>query len=172
MELSKKDRIILFNQYEILKRLDTDNAEQYEIYQDILAQGFEYNYEEIGPALCEVPYSVSEKVYEILKMLRCMTFSFDNLEDVTGLDREDYIFRGFDGNDNEEAKYYEYAEWLIKSNCKYQEFKDCEFNSHSKILPEYKGMLERFGKLAKTRTNGIHSADLSADELNYIIDKK
>lgn len=35
MELSKKDRIILFNQYEILKRLDTDNAEQYEIYQDI-----------------------------------------------------------------------------------------------------------------------------------------
>ena len=63
MELSKKDRIILFNQYEILKRLDTDNAEQYEIYQDILAQGFEYNYEEIGPALCEVPYSVSEKVY-------------------------------------------------------------------------------------------------------------
>ena len=32
MELSKKDRIILFNQYEILKRLDTDNAEQYEIY--------------------------------------------------------------------------------------------------------------------------------------------
>ena len=46
MELSKKDRIILFNQYEILKRLDTDNAEQYEIYQDILAQGFEYNYEE------------------------------------------------------------------------------------------------------------------------------
>lgn len=172
MELSKKDRIILFNQYEILKRLDTDNAEQYEIYQDILAQGFEYNYEEIGPALCEVPYSVSEKVYEILEMLRCMTFSFDNLEDVTGLDREDYIFRGFDRNDNEEAKYYEYAEWLIKSNGKYQEFKDCEFNSHSKILPEYKGMLERFGKLAKTRTNGIHSADLSADELNYIIDKK
>ena len=138
MELSRKDRIILFNQYEILKRLDTDNAEQ----------------------------------YEILEMLRCMTFSFDNLEDVTGLDREDYIFRGFDGNDNEEAKYYEYAEWLIKSNGKYQEFKDCEFNSHSKILPEYKGMLERFGKLAKTRTNGIHSADLSADELNYIIDKK
>ena len=60
----------------------------------------------------------------------------------------------------------------VEVNKKYQEFKDCEFNSHSKILPEYKRMLERFGKLAKTRTNGIHSADLSADELNYIIDKK
>ena len=141
MELSKKDRIILFNQYEILKRLDTDNAEQYEIYQDILAQGFEYNYEEIGPALCEVPYSVSEKVYEILEMLRCMTFSFDNLEDVTGLDREDYLFRGFDGNDNEEAKYYEYAEWLIKSNGKYQEFKDLHLSlnmARGKPAPDHR----------------------------------
>lgn len=96
MELSRKDRIILFNQYEILKRLDTDSAEQYEIYQDILAQGFEYEYDDIGPSLFEVPQSVSEKVYEILGMFRRMVFSFDNLEDVTGLDREDYMFRGFD----------------------------------------------------------------------------
>ena len=170
MELSKKDRMMLYNQYEILKRLDTDNAEQYELYQYILTEGFEYNYENIGPALSVVPYSVSEKVYEILEMLRCMTFSFDKLQDTTGLDREDYMFRGFDGNG--ETDYYSYAKWLIKSNDKYQEFKDCEFNSHSKILPIYEEMLERFGELAMTRKNGIHSANLSADELNYIIDKK
>ena len=66
MELSKKDRIILHNQYEILKRLDTDNAELYEEYQGILLNGFEYLYDDIGSLLDEVPCSVSEKVHDIL----------------------------------------------------------------------------------------------------------
>lgn len=170
MELSKKDRIILFNQYEILKRLDTDNAEQYEIYQDILAQGFEYNYEEIGSSFEEVPYSVSEKVHEILEMLRCMTFSFDNLDDVTGLDREDYMFRGFDGN--QETDYYSYAKWLVKNNHKFEKFEKCEFNSNRNILPHYEEMLKRFYEVTRDKREGIYSTNLSADELNYIIDKK
>nr|DAM57606.1 MAG TPA: YfbU domain protein [Caudoviricetes sp.] len=170
MELSRKDRIILFNQYEILKRLDTDSAEQYEIYQDILAQGFEYEYDDIGPSLFEVPQSVSEKVYEILGMFRRMVFSFDNLEDVTGLDREDYMFRGFDGN--EETEHYVYAKWLVKNNHKFGEFENCEFNSHWNILPRYEEMLERFYEVTKDKEKGIYSTNLSADELNYIIDKK
>lgn len=170
MELSKKDRIILFNQYEILKHLDSNNAEQYKLYQDILAQGFEYNYDDICSSFDEVPYSVSEKVHEILGMLRCMTFSFDNLQDVTGLSREDYMFRGFDGN--EETEYYAYAEWLVKRNGDYNEFKKCEFNSHWRLLPRYEEMLERFYEVTREKKKGIYSTDLSADELNYIIDKK
>lgn len=169
MELSKKDRIILYNQYEILKRLDTDNAELYEEYQGILQHGFEYLYDDIGSLLDEVPCSVSEKVNSILEMFMCMTFSFDKLQDTTGLDREDYMFSGFDGN--EEVDYYRYAKWLITHD-RYSEFKNCEFNSHWHILPRYEEMLERYNEVIKKKEKGICSTNLSADELNYIIDKK
>lgn len=169
MELSKKDRIILYNQYEILKRLDTDNAEIYAKDQAILLHGFEYNYDDIGSSFDEIPCSVSKKVHDILRMFRCMTSSFDRLEDTAGLNRNDYMFRGFDMTD--EPEYYTYAEWLITYG-KYSEFKDCEFNSHWHILPRYEKMLERFKEVTKGKDDSIDIIDLSINELNYIIDKK
>lgn len=45
MELSKKDKLILWNQYEILKNLDTDRAERYEGCQKALEYGIEYVYD-------------------------------------------------------------------------------------------------------------------------------
>lgn len=40
------------------------------------------------------------------------------------------------------------------------------------ILPRYEEMLERFYEVTKDKEKGIYSTNLSADELNYIIDKK
>ncbi|HBI91490.1 MAG TPA: hypothetical protein DDY58_03100, partial [Terrisporobacter glycolicus] len=45
MELTKKERLILYNQYEILKSLNPDEKEYYEIDQEILINGFKYNYD-------------------------------------------------------------------------------------------------------------------------------
>lgn len=80
------------------------------------------------------------------------------------------MFRGFDGN--EETEHYVYAKWLVKNNHKFEEFENCEFNSHWNILPRYEEMLERFYEVTKDKEKGIYSTNLSADELNYIIDKK
>ncbi|MEE1552773.1 MAG: YfbU family protein [Lachnospiraceae bacterium] len=73
---------------------------------------------------------------------------------------------------NHYRKHYVYAKWLVKNNHKFEEFENCEFNSHWNILPRYEEMLERFYEVTKDKEKGIYSTNLSADELNYIIDKK
>ena len=48
MELTKKERLILYNQYEILKKLDPDGEENYKIDQEILINGFKANYDDLA----------------------------------------------------------------------------------------------------------------------------
>ena len=169
MELNKKERLILWNQYEILRQLDQDNAEEYESIQEILANGFEYDYDYLVRWMEDTPVIVSQEVRDILQMFRCLTFSFDNLDDKTGVEREDYLFKGFDGN--EEIKHYAYAKWLIEKQEMYQEFKNCDLNSHWTKLNTYMAMLDRFYQILNDNGYDKNTDSLSLEELNFIIDK-
>lgn len=53
MELTKKDRLILMNQYQILKRLDPDSAKQYDQAIEILKHGYTPLYSRLGAGLTE-----------------------------------------------------------------------------------------------------------------------
>lgn len=115
MELSKKERLILFNQYEILKHLNPDEQEGYEINQKILQDGFVYDYNRLDSFLSEeTPVDVSEFVYEVLQMYRCIRDSYYsyNEKDKKEFNKLDPKFRGFDGN--EEPEYYIYACFLLE----------------------------------------------------------
>ncbi len=169
MKLTKKDRLMLWNQYEILKLLDQENAEDYENYQEILLQGFEYDYDSLVSGMDDIPKDVSEEVYDILQMFRCLAFSFERLDDTAELTKEDVMFEGFDGN--EEIPHYIYAKWLIRDNGKYEELSKCDFNSHWRKLDKYREMLERFNEVISKKGYSRFTDSLSLNELIYIVDK-
>jgi uncharacterized protein YfbU (UPF0304 family) len=71
MELTKKDRIVLINQYEILKRLDPDNADYYGQLCEILRSGYEYFYSMIDEgADANMPSEEGRLVIDILDFYR------------------------------------------------------------------------------------------------------
>ena len=53
MDLELKDRLILYNQYEILKRLDANKKEEYELNQIILFNGYKNHYDDILKGMIE-----------------------------------------------------------------------------------------------------------------------
>ena len=74
MDLSKKERLILFNQYEILKELKKDDiiaVREYEKNQDILLDGYHYDYENLVSHMSEdIPDSISIWCIAIVSLLK------------------------------------------------------------------------------------------------------
>lgn len=67
MDLTKKERLILYNQYEILKRLDPDGETLYERDQEILINGFKANYGDLVSGFMEeTSEAVSDFVVDVL----------------------------------------------------------------------------------------------------------
>lgn len=169
MELSKKERLILFNQYEILKKLNPDEEKYYEINQEILQNGFAYDYNELASFICdETPCSVSKFVYDVLQMYRCIRDSYYNYneKDKEEFKKLDPKFQGFDGN--EEPEYYSYACFLLEKLGKFEESYEngkISTNSHSNKVKEYEEML---GKWKEVRVGRYDS--LTIDQIKYIID--
>ena len=167
MELTKKERLILFNQYEILKHLDPQEKEEYEKNQKIIYNGFKYDYDElVGFLNEETPVEVSEFVYDVLQMYRCINDSYDDLteEEKDEFKKLNTRFAGFDGN--EESKYYWYACFLLEDLGKFEESYDngkIEINSHSNRLYRYNKMLSNW----KEVRDGRYSS-LTLEQIKYI----
>ena len=82
MELTKKERLILYNQYEILKKLDPDGEENYKIDQEILINGFKANYDDLASGFMdETSVEVSEFVIDVLQMYRTLNNSYRELNE-------------------------------------------------------------------------------------------
>ena len=102
MELTKKERLTLYNQYEILKRLDPDGVEYYNVKQEILINGFKANYDDlVNGFMEETPVEVSEFVVDVLQMYRTLNNSYLELteEEKNNINLYDIAFKGFDGNE-------------------------------------------------------------------------
>lgn len=187
-KLSNKEKLILWNQYEILKNLDTDKAEKYESCQKALEYGIEYVYDpsykladkltEPKPKLMDpIPTSVLEKVKEILDMYCSLYGSFEALEynfriehnEKLGIILEQCMFRGFNSQDVGENGYYLCAEWLIKYTMNYPAFKNCELESQQSMLYEYEQMLKRYYEYVKYEERENYVRNLSAEQIKYII---
>ena len=147
MELSKKDRLVLINQFLILEKLYPDETDYYEKHRLALQQGFSLHYEWI---LENVWDDLSEadcrSVLNALAVYRAIVYSFDELEARHDLTEERVRFPGFDGN--YESQYLAYARYFIVDLGRYEELRRGQeypdFNSHSPMLDKYSRMHEQW----------------------------
>lgn len=147
MQLSRTERWMLANQYKILEALYPDEAAYYEKSRTALERGYEMEY----PWLCEHIYeetlSVEEcrEVLDILEMFSNLKYSYEKLQDKSGIDEYRISFSGFDGNN--EGAYLDYADHYCnrEDDIRYPELgfpKD--LNSHAPLLGGYRRMLEEW----------------------------
>lgn len=168
MELTKKERLILYNQYEILKSLNPDEKEYYERDQEILINGFKYNYTDlVGGFMDETPEEISQFVIDVLQMYRVLNNSYDKLneDEKSQIDLYDISFKGFDGN--EETDYYFYAKFYIEKLDNFGDLKESKWyaiNSHGNMLNDYIKMVSLWKEVKTSRYD-----NLSLENMKYII---
>lgn len=155
MKLSKIERLILSNQFRILEALYPDDTEYFKSKEKALNEGFELHYDDLSEELSNDVLSEDDcrEVLDILDMYRALTFSYESLEDKSGIDPYYLKFRGFDLNDEYECKRLSYVNYFINDLHRFEELKYgqkyTDFNSHSEMMEIYKKMLTRWESLDK-----------------------
>lgn len=145
MELSKKDRLIIANQLKILAKLYPSESNEYENQRKAIESGYTLNYSGIFDSIYdEMPKEKCQEVIDILNMYRAITFSFQELNNNSGIDDYYLKFQGFDGND--ETDQYSYTCYFIINLNRFQELKYGleypDLNSHSPMLEKYRRMFK------------------------------
>ncbi len=169
MILSQSERLILYNQYEILKQFTKDkhDIKHYEAVQTALESGYTRNYDIFCRHIREEELE-SEKmnyVYDVLDMYRLLSDSFDELHapEKELIHSLDISFLGFDGN--EESEYLGYADFIINSLGAYSENKRPDLNSHAPTLWRYDKMLSQLREITEDATYRL----LTLSEIKQVI---
>ncbi|WP_414462784.1 YfbU family protein [Hyphomicrobium sp. DY-1] len=150
--LTRAERLMLWNQYEILKTLSTNKYDQksYEEKQEIVAKGYEQFYGDLHVGIDDDTVSRAEtsEVIQILDMFRAIQSACEKHKYTP---KSPYTkFDGFDGNNDHPQ--FGIAQFLRKVQGKWAEQKDRPANSHSPMsLPRYRAMLERWKALGDGR---------------------
>lgn len=169
MEVSKKERLVLFNQYEILKCLNPDDTDYYRKNQAILEYGSPKDIESLFDFIESTTDEVADEVHDILNMFRILKVSYDAIKSKEEIKENDIKFKGFDLN--EETDYYIYTKHIIENLNLYEEFKDYELNSHCNKIAEYRRMLSIFNDIFKDDNSVEFDYILNADDIKKIIRK-
>jgi len=145
VKLTKVERLILANQFRILK--ESNPQDNHLRRAEVLENGFESLYEEevFGTIFDSMKEEEGTFVVDVLSMYRGLHDSYLKLKDKGDLTVEDIKFLGFDGN--EEDKHFSFTNFFIKDMERFAEIDElCEgyFNSHSAKIPTYRRMLEKW----------------------------
>jgi uncharacterized protein YfbU (UPF0304 family) len=161
MKLSKKDRLMLINQYRILEELDNNNSRHYANYIEILEHGYEIFYSDmIEWVFDEMPEAEGLLVLDVLSIYREIeNYKRENPDDDEIINHTWGYFEGFDGNN--EPAYHNFTLFLIDKYDRFTEQNEYRnltdsFNSHSPRLDKYRGMIDKWNELNKdlsTRDN-------------------
>lgn len=141
--MNRETRQIIFNQLEILKLLDPDQAEHYGKQQQIVDRGFSSFYEEVLTVdEHEVSASMQREVIDILDMFRSLNSA------ITGgwapSDINDARFQGFDANNDD---HFGFARFLLDVQGRFAESAPNK-NSHSSLsIEKYRSMLREWAKV-------------------------
>jgi len=157
--MNRENRAILYNQYEILKHLDPDQAGDYEKYQSVLSSGYTHLYDNILIHISpdEASPDMQQETFDILSMFRALNIAKRNGWVPT--DEDDAKFNGFDGNNDD---HYHFAAFLLDDEGLFDESSPSK-NSHSiATLARYRRMLGVWTALEKTY-------ELTSDEAESII---
>lgn len=150
MDLSKKDRLLLINQYRILAALEKDDASHYNELIKILENGYSIFYSMVDEWISE---DMSERegrfVLEILDLYRAVEDVKRKSKSKKLEDHNYSFFMGFDGNN--ETKYMAFSRFLVQEQGKFREQekylrKNDNMNSHMPMIPKYQRMLDESGK--------------------------
>lgn len=144
MQLTKKDRLRLINQYRILASMYPNESDHYEELIEILQSGYEIFYSLIDEWISEdMPTIEGKFVLDILNIYRM-------IEDYKRVNKDEEIadhswgyFRGFDGNS--ETSHMAFTRFLILRQNKFREQEkylklNDECNSHMPTLDKYRKM--------------------------------
>lgn len=167
MKLTKKDRVLLINQYRILATLNKDEESHYKELITILENGYEIFYSMIDQWVSEdVPSDKGVFVLDILDLYRSIEIIKKTTKDDRIIDHSFSIFPGFDGNN--ETEYMSFCRFLIEIQGKYQEqqpylLKNDNLNSHMPMVQKYQRMLKQ-SKLI------LNLPSMSVDQALQILD--
>ncbi|WP_022850933.1 YfbU family protein [Limisalsivibrio acetivorans] len=170
LTLTKKDRLILINQYKILKELTDNDIEerQYDKNIEILLRGYELEFE----YLCEFDDNIferkeCEKVLAILNLYRVITNIVNQNDYDEVKEHSRFLFEGFDGNN--ETEYLRYAKFYLEDPEKFEELsngrENDSFNSHSPMLNVYERMLDEWENIPT-----VKKYQLTKEEILRILD--
>jgi len=162
MELSKKDRVFLINQYSILAALNNDEASHYNELITILENGYEIYYSMVDQWISsDMPSEDGKFVINILDLYRAI----ENLKRKAKseeLENHHYsFFIGFDGNN--ETEYMSFARFLVEDQGKFREQepylrKNDNMNSHAPMIDTYKRMLDKANEIESIWEMSIEEA--------------
>ena len=172
--LSKTERWLLYNQYQILRSfaelrkgpsaIRESEISAIDINLDVLSYGYERHYSLISPfSDAPVSYEDGELVWEILEMFESLTKACQKI-DCSEINHIHLKFWGFDSSS--ETSYWSYAYFILKKEKLYEEVKPLfdDVVSGKPMLPTYRAMLAVWRKCNKF--------DLSKDDVIRIIDAR
>jgi uncharacterized protein YfbU (UPF0304 family) len=167
MELNAKERLAFIYQLRILEKLYSDDENHYAKKRTALECGFTLDY--ITDELDlddELSVNDCKEVLDILDMYTAITLSIKNLkENKEELENHHYAkFQGFDGN--HEPKLFSYTKYRIKDLDQYKELQKIktDFNSHSRMLEQYRKMLREWQKI-----DVVLRYNMSKNDLNSVL---
>lgn len=168
MKISKKDRLILINQYRILAVLYPEDREHYDELAKILEDGYSIFYGQTTERLStDLPEDEGKLVLNILDFYR-MIEDFKRTNKNTIIGEHAYgSFPGFDGNN--ETSHLSFVRFLIDDQKKFSEqrnyFKHYDsFNSHMPMRQKYRRMIDKW------QNHGNSKWRLSESEILEILD--
>jgi uncharacterized protein len=141
--VNRETRQIIFNQLEILKLLNPEQAYHYGKQQQIVDRGFSHFYAEVLTVdEHEASTSMQREVIDILDMFRALSSAIR--EGWVPSDKDDARFQGFDANNDD---HYSFAHFLLDVQGLFQESAPNK-NSHSSFsIEKYRSMLREWAKL-------------------------
>jgi len=161
MKLSKVERQILVNQFEILSHLRPGSEAHYRQQAEALQNGFdlaiagifEYMFDGLSAEDCR-------RVLNHMDMYSALKNSFGRLNAPSSVTAADVEFEGYDGN--HETAFMSYARYLVEHEQRFVELgtshdgRSNDFNSHSASLDRYDRMFAAW--------EGLGSAKFQLDE--------
>ncbi|MFH1309971.1 MAG: YfbU family protein [Candidatus Omnitrophota bacterium] len=168
MQLSKIERLILANQYEILatsNSKDKDKERSYLEKKEIIEKGCLCEYEKLFESIQENEMTEEkyQEVREILTMFNDIQWSYENLSDKRGIDEKEIIFKGFDLN--LETGQYRYAEVFLNKSGTSNKFlpkRSRELNSHSPMLKKYRKMYSVWNAISNRIPKGLNEEQIKS----------
>lgn len=177
MKLSKAERLILANQYQLLSTTENEylSKETCQNYSTILLEGYELLYDDIFSGMDHIVSSEKGRfVLDVLTMYRIISNSFNRLSE-TSLTKEDIAFRGFDGND--ETEEFSFFKFFTNKYNRFEDLKENEFmreNSHGHTISRYEKELDTYNKIIKSKKGEYFPRDheLNEDEIRMVLNLK
>lgn len=151
------ERLILFNQYEILKKLDPDKSNLYGRHQEVVERGFEDLYQELGITEATVSAAAAQEMNDILGLFRAIRASSVKAGK-TNPDTSKFV--GFGPTQPHEQ--FAYADFLTKILNFPQEVSRSADNQPDVQLEKYRKMLRRWDEIGRKR-------ELTTDQIDHLV---